>query len=354
MVLNLAGLRRAGKAVEEETKKVFFNLKTIKSSLGGRSDFKDIIEIIRGAGPIAGLHLLGRSLNDFATKTEQIVDGVKSGRLEVGQIHEELLSSLPLLGQFYQAVLRIRDTFSGELAKQRELNFELDRQLQLALKNNRTVKELKELIGEAKQAQSEFNDEIRLMRVPEEFRNEVQADVAFGQRMRKIHDEFEKLRLMTRDPDIISRINDAEFKRSLQELEQQDLRQQENRNRRVEAAMKQRRQDEIEAIEEAGRLRMKWTQEEADMRNRMFGESQMFLDEMQPVLDSFFESQRRPAPQLIARERRFGFRSFSDPKTSDPNAEAIKKNTALTAKATQKTAEEMGKLKAAEVFTISS
>jgi len=101
-------------------------LKQLKQGVGSRSEFKDVIEIFKGAGAVAGLGLAARSLNDMAQGAVKWRDAMNQGGAAAAGATEEMLQSLPVLGQIRQAGLAIQELFTGEQAAAKAIREEAD------------------------------------------------------------------------------------------------------------------------------------------------------------------------------------------------------------------------------------
>jgi len=91
-------------------------LKRLKQGLGGRSDFKEIFELMRGTGAVVGLKLAADTLKDMTGKMVELRDLFNDSSKSAGQMAEELIAVVPILGDIRQAGLNIRELFTGEQA----------------------------------------------------------------------------------------------------------------------------------------------------------------------------------------------------------------------------------------------
>jgi hypothetical protein len=115
------------KELEDKVKKGQTLLKQLKEGVGSRSQFKDVVEIFKGAGAVAGLALAARTLNDMASAAVKWRDAMAEGGDAAAGATEELIQSLPVLGQIRQAGLAIRELFTGEEAATRAIREEGER-----------------------------------------------------------------------------------------------------------------------------------------------------------------------------------------------------------------------------------
>jgi hypothetical protein len=97
-------------------------LESLKNAFGGRSDLKDVTEILVGGGAVAGLSLAGRVLNDMTGKAIELRDAFSDGSKSAGEVADELIRSLPVLGNIFSAGQNIRELFTGERAEIARIN----------------------------------------------------------------------------------------------------------------------------------------------------------------------------------------------------------------------------------------
>jgi hypothetical protein len=91
-------------------------LDSLKAVAGGRSTLKDIFEVGKGAGAVAGVALMGRFLNDATQKALELRDAMRSGKMHAGEAAMEIAKSIPVYGQFVQAGLGIHELITNEQA----------------------------------------------------------------------------------------------------------------------------------------------------------------------------------------------------------------------------------------------
>jgi hypothetical protein len=115
------------KELEAKIDKAKVMLKQLKEGLGSRSGFKDLVEIFKGAGAVAGLALAARALNDMSQAAVKWRDAMAQGGDAAAGATEELIQSLPVLGQIRQAGLAIQELFTGEEAAAKALREEAER-----------------------------------------------------------------------------------------------------------------------------------------------------------------------------------------------------------------------------------
>ena len=132
-----AGSIRAGRAyvelgadskeLEAKVKKGQSLLNDLKKGLGEESKLGNVGKILAGTGAAAGLALSARLLNDMAGAAVKWRDAMAQGGDAAAGATEELIQSLPILGQIRQAGLAIRELFTGEEAAARAVREEVDR-----------------------------------------------------------------------------------------------------------------------------------------------------------------------------------------------------------------------------------
>lgn len=86
----------------------------LKEGLGGRSDLKDVFEILRGGGAVAALSLGGQALNDSVKSVIQLRSEFDAGKISAGELSDKLAGSIPIYGQIWQAGRGIRELLTGQ------------------------------------------------------------------------------------------------------------------------------------------------------------------------------------------------------------------------------------------------
>lgn len=89
-------------------------LEQLKTAFGGRSDAKEVLEVLRGGGAAVGLSIAGQTLRDFTQELISLRDEANKGDLAFGQMVERVAGSLPVFGSIWQAGRNIRELFTGE------------------------------------------------------------------------------------------------------------------------------------------------------------------------------------------------------------------------------------------------
>lgn len=137
MAESSAGSIRAGRAyvelgadsreLEDKVKKGQSLLKQLKQGLGEESKLGGLGKILAGTGAVAGLALGARLLNDMAQAAVKWRDAMEKGGIESGKATEELIQSIPVLGQIRQAGVAIRELMTGEQAAAARITEEAER-----------------------------------------------------------------------------------------------------------------------------------------------------------------------------------------------------------------------------------
>jgi hypothetical protein len=86
-------------------------LQQLRGTFGRGSEFGMLTQTLRGAGPVLGLTLAGRELATLSSKALELNNAFRDGSKSVGQITDELLRSLPILGNVVSAVGDLNNLF---------------------------------------------------------------------------------------------------------------------------------------------------------------------------------------------------------------------------------------------------
>jgi hypothetical protein len=104
-----SGLKDASnhlKSFKNESESTF---KTLRGSLGRRSEFGETLELFKSGGVLFGLVEAGRILNDGTTKAREFFDEFREGKKTIGEVADGIAGSLPVIGQFWQAGRNIHE-----------------------------------------------------------------------------------------------------------------------------------------------------------------------------------------------------------------------------------------------------
>ena len=93
----------------------------LKKKTGGRSDLKEIGDILRGGGALAGLTLAGRVFADFTEKASDLALRFQKGELSAKEMAGEIARSIPILGQFIQGWDNVLGLITGSTAQVKEM-----------------------------------------------------------------------------------------------------------------------------------------------------------------------------------------------------------------------------------------
>lgn len=88
----------------------------LKSSLGKGSTLGQSMKILAGGGAVAGFAMIGRELEALTGKAIEFRDAMREGKMEAGDVVEELAKSLPIYGGVIAAGRNIRELITGEQA----------------------------------------------------------------------------------------------------------------------------------------------------------------------------------------------------------------------------------------------
>lgn len=138
----VAGSRGTGERVADETSKSF--LHRLKSVAGGRGTIKDYAEVLTGGGAVAGLTFVGRAIKDAAENAVKLNDEFNAGKINAGQMIEQLARGVPVFGNFFAAGRSIRELFTGEEASAREILASAERMNRLIDARATSIKEIKD------------------------------------------------------------------------------------------------------------------------------------------------------------------------------------------------------------------
>jgi DNA repair exonuclease SbcCD ATPase subunit len=88
----------------------------LRESLGKRSALGEATDVIAGGGGrmLGGLTGAADAIKHMAEEAKNLKDQFQSGKLSAGELTEKLISSVPIVGQFWQAGRAIRELFTNE------------------------------------------------------------------------------------------------------------------------------------------------------------------------------------------------------------------------------------------------
>ncbi len=108
---NLKRGRQKVKEFGDETRGV---LDQLKHGLGGRSDFKEFFELLKGTGAIAGLNIAAETLRDMSASAIKLRDALFNAEKSAGQVAEDFIKTIPVIGKLFEAGRNIRELITGE------------------------------------------------------------------------------------------------------------------------------------------------------------------------------------------------------------------------------------------------
>lgn len=88
--------------------------KTLKKSAGRRSELGETVEMLRGAGALMGITMLGEGLAKATDRMKELRQEFQDGKISALEMQQGLLESLPLIGGFAKAGHNLHDMFSTE------------------------------------------------------------------------------------------------------------------------------------------------------------------------------------------------------------------------------------------------
>jgi hypothetical protein len=88
-------------------------VESLKRVAGGRSDAKDILEILRGGGPIAAIGFGAAMFRDVAAGAKQLAVELAKGTLSARELPERLVSSVPIISSIYQGIKDVALVVTG-------------------------------------------------------------------------------------------------------------------------------------------------------------------------------------------------------------------------------------------------
>ncbi len=112
------GAKDAAKDVDGLKSKFKSMTAELNDSFGKRSVLGQSLKLMAGSGALGALSKAGGELKDFTAKLVEL----KNTKQSTGELTEELMKSLPVLGQFWQAGRNIREVLTGEEAAMKKVN----------------------------------------------------------------------------------------------------------------------------------------------------------------------------------------------------------------------------------------
>lgn len=126
----------------------------LKHAFGRGSMFKEALELAVGGGALASVSEATARIAELAKKANELREEFRSGSKSAGEIADELLRSLPILGNVYSAGREIRELFTGEEAEVKEiteqvarLNAEMDATKKIIDDGTKALSEQAKILG---------------------------------------------------------------------------------------------------------------------------------------------------------------------------------------------------------------
>lgn len=238
-------------------------LNSLKRTLGGRSTTKDVIEIFRGAGPIAAVALGARAIREVAEGAEKIRATIADASKTWGDVFDTSLKSLPIISDLYQGFLALNPEVRKRAQEEQRTLFIMQQQLAVALRQRNAMRDLRSFINETGRIRDEFEDEIVLDRAAPADRAKVAIDNRFFADLRALQQERERL-LESARPEDRQRVEE-QISNRFAELARQHR---ERLNIETENQMRLARQEELEHIERVRGERLKTVEQEMKSRRQ--------------------------------------------------------------------------------------
>jgi len=102
-------------------------IQDMKAEFGRGSDLGQTIRMLQGFGPVAGFSLISMGLANAAGEARKLADAMRDTDMSAGQMTEELIGMVPILGGIWKAGRDIREIITGEQAAIRAMNVEAER-----------------------------------------------------------------------------------------------------------------------------------------------------------------------------------------------------------------------------------
>jgi len=114
-------LRETKETIDREMGGIHGQLEQANAIFGRSSTFGHLLHAAEGGGALFGLGMLGREAAEGTEKVKELVEKLHEGKITSGEMVDEILKGLPILGNFYTATRNITDLMSGQLEIKREL-----------------------------------------------------------------------------------------------------------------------------------------------------------------------------------------------------------------------------------------
>lgn len=119
-------IKAGGAAIEftadtsKADKEVSGFLEQLKKNFGRGSVFKESVELFAGAGIAKSISEAAERVDELTKKAVELKEAFGSGAKGAGEIAEELIKAVPIVGHLFDAGRNIRELFTGEAAQLKE------------------------------------------------------------------------------------------------------------------------------------------------------------------------------------------------------------------------------------------
>jgi hypothetical protein len=142
-------------------------LKHLKGTVGSRGNLKEIADIMRGGGALAGVAVMGQALGDIADKVEDITQKIREGKASTAELVEETAKSIPVYGRVVEAGRKWRALLDGTAAHIAKMNADAERANRVIDLQQHAAKKAAEAIDNMRQAAEKYRREILLLQSQE-------------------------------------------------------------------------------------------------------------------------------------------------------------------------------------------
>ena len=117
--------RNTARQADSSANSIKESLDKLKASAGRRSGIGEFAEVLRGAGAVAGIAIVGEVLERATGKAAELTDEFRKGEISAKGLANGILESLPIIGSFVQAAGNIKELITGERAAHEKVNEEI-------------------------------------------------------------------------------------------------------------------------------------------------------------------------------------------------------------------------------------
>lgn len=134
-----SGFKKTFEGAGKDAETFAGKMKGIKAQLGEESGLGNFAKVLRGAGAVAGLGVLVAVLDNASKKAVELKNAFDAGKISAGGIAEELVKSLPILGQAFDLGRNIRELFTGEEAREQRIIDKMQEQTEKRQEQNKEL-----------------------------------------------------------------------------------------------------------------------------------------------------------------------------------------------------------------------